>query len=221
MDVKTTIKQILLAFEQSSTKIKYNEIYEYEDGPNHVKQITVSFGITEYGNLQNLLKSYCSKNGTYSSEFSDYIPLIGSKPLASNQDFIKLLKESASDPIMQETQEEAFDTMYINPAYAFCAKNEITENLSKLVICDSYLQSGSILSTIRNMFSESLPSNGGDEKSWIKQYCDSRRSWLANHSMKILHSTVYRMDFMLARIKNDDWDLSQFPFVANDVKING
>ena len=219
MDKKFLIKKILLAFEQSSTSIKYDKVYVYEDGPNNVKQITVSFGVTEYGNLKKLIKSYCFKNGKYSQEFTSYIPSIGVKSLVKNTEFITLLKESASDPVMQETQEEAYEEMYINPAYAFCDKNNFKEELSKLVICDSYLQSGSILSLLRNMFSERPPINGGDEKIWIESYCKARRNWLANHSRTILNKTVYRVDFMLDRIKKGDWSLSQSPFVANGVKI--
>jgi chitosanase len=219
MDKKSLIKKILLAFEQSSTSIKYDKIYLFEDGPNKVKQITVSFGITEYGNLKKMLRSYCLKNGKYSEQFTSYIPSIGVKSLVKDSEFINLLKESASDPLMQETQEEAYDEMYINPAYAFCNKNNFTEELSKLVICDSYLHSGSILSLLRNMFSERPPINGGDEKVWIESYCKARRKWLANHSNKILNKTVYRMDFMLDRIKKGDWSLSQSPFDANGVKI--
>lgn len=219
MDKKSLIKKILLAFEQSSPTIKYDKVYVYEDGPNDIKQITVSFGVTEYGNLKKLIKSYCFKNGKYSEEFTPYIPSIGVKSLVKNTEFITLLKESASDPVMQETQEEAYEEMYINPAYAFCVKNNFKEELSKLVICDSYLQSGSVLSLLRNMFSERPPINGGDEKIWIESYCKARRNWLANHSRTILNKTVYRVDFMLDRIKKGDWSLSQSPFVANGVKI--
>jgi len=219
METRNLIKQILLAFEQSTTKIDYNKIYTYNDGPNDVKQITVSFGITEYGNLKTLLKSYCFKNGRYTKEFTPYVSMIGSQPLASDKDFINLLKTAGEDPVMQMCQEQAYDSMYIDPAYSFCEKNGLVENLSKLVICDSYLQSGSILSTIRNMFSETLPTNGGDEKDWITAYCKSRKSWLENHSRKILHATSYRMKFMLDRIEKGDWELTQSPFVANDVKI--
>jgi chitosanase len=219
MDKKSLIKKILLAFEQSSTKIKYDKIYLFADGPNRKKQITVSFGVTEYGNLKKMIRSYCLKNGKFSEELTPYISSIGVKSLVEDQKFINLLKESATDPIMQETQEESYEEMYINPAYGFCKKNNFKEELSKLVICDSYLHSGSILSLLRNMFSERPPINGGDERVWIKSYCEARKKWLADHSSKILNKTVYRMDFMLERIEKGDWSLSQSPFVANGVKI--
>ena len=219
MDKKTLIKKILLCFEQSSTSIKYDAIYKYNDGPNDKKQITVSFGVTEYGNLKTLVKSYCFKNGKLAEKLLPYISKIGIEPLAEDHEFVSLLKESASDEIMKECQEQAYDDMYITPAYAFCAKNGIEQPLSKLVICDSYLHSGSILSVLRNSFSESVPSNGGNEKVWIESYCKARKKWLVNHSRKDLNKTFYRMNFMLDRIEKGDWELTQSPFIANDVKI--
>lgn len=219
MDKKSLIKKILLAFEQSSTSIKYDAIYKYNDGPDDKKQITLSFGITEYGNLKTLIKNYCFRNGKHTQEFTPYISKIGSEALVNDSNFLSILKESCSEDIMKECQEQAYDDMYINPALAFCDKNKLVLPLSKLVICDSYLHSGSILTSLRNSFSESVPANGGDEKVWIESYCEARRNWLANHSRIILHSTVYRMDFMLDRIKKGDWELTQSPFIANEVKI--
>ena len=219
MDKKSLIKKILLAIEQSSTTIKYDAIYKYNDGPNDKKQITVSFGITEYGNLKTLIKNYCFKNGKLTQELTPYVSKIGTEALVEDTHFLSLLKESCADDIMKECQEQAYDDMYITPAYNFCDKNKLELPLSKLVICDSYLQSGSILSSLRNSFSESVPVNGGDEKVWIESYCKVRKKWLANHSRVILHNTVYRMDFMLDRIQKGDWELTQSPFVANDVKI--
>ena len=213
------IKKILLAFEQSTTDIKYNAIYTYEDGPNNAKQITLSFGITEYGNLKKFLQEYCNKNGKYSKDFDSYLPLIGAKSLVKDTTFISLLKESASDPVMQACQEQAFDGMYITPAINWCNRNNLTLPLSKLVIADSFLQSGSILNVIRNSFSEKIPTNGGDEKQWIEAYCKARKHWLANHSRKILNKTVYRMNTMLDIIEQGDWNLSQSFYIANGVKI--
>jgi chitosanase len=221
MNERDIIKSVLLSFEQSSTKIKYDKIYTWDDGPNDIKQITLSFGITEYGNLRNFIKDYISSGGVNKSFFSNYVDKIGRVSLANDKDFLQKLKESAADPIMQQCQEKAYDTMYIDPAYSWADRNGFTKSLSKLVICDSFLQSGSILSLLRNRFSEKVPSNGGDEKEWVKAYCNTRKSWLQNHSRKILRNTIYRMDFMLNRMSLNDWDLSKFPMNANGVIIKG
>jgi chitosanase len=219
MDKRSLIKKILLAFEQSSTEIKYDKIYLYDDGPDDKKQITLSFGITEYGNLKDFIKSYIFAGGVHNKFFTGYVDKIGKVSLVKDNAFIDKLKEAASDPIMKECQEKAYDRMYIEPAYAFCEKNGLVTNLSKLVVADSYLHSGSILKVLRNKFSESVPSNGGDEYKWTESYCKARKEWLENHSRTILHKTVYRMNFMLDRIKKGDWELTQSPFNANGVKV--
>lgn len=216
---KELIKKILLAFEQSSTSIKYSKIYEWNDGPNKIKQITLSFGVTEYGNLKKLIKNYCLNGGMLSEQFLPYVDKIGTTSLVSDDSFKRSLVLAGADPVMQKLQEDAFDNMYIEPAFKFCSTNDIVTELGKLVICDSYLHSGSILSLLRNRFTELIPSKGGNEKKWIESYCKVRREWLKNHSNKILNKTIYRMDFMLDRIKKRDWELTQSPFNANGVII--
>lgn len=218
-DITQFIKKVLLAFEQSRTTIKYNAVYVYNDGPKDIKQITLSFGITEYGNLKKFLQEYCSKEGQYADQFATYIPVIGSKALASNTEFINLLKKSAEDPIMQQCQEDAFDSMYITPALSWCREKGLSLPLSQLVISDSFLQSGSILKCIREKFSATLPVAGGDEREWVHSYCKARKEWLVNHSRKALNSTFYRMNFMLSVIDADDWNLASSVYIANDVKI--
>jgi chitosanase len=219
MNTISLIKKVLLAFEQSTTSIDYNKVYVMNDGPDDCNQITLSFGLTEYGNLKALVKSYIFKNGEYSSQLTEYVPKIGETSLVGDQTFIDLLKSAGKDPVMQECQEAAYDDMYITPAMKWCDKNKFTTPLSQLVVADSFLQSGSILMSLRNKFSEKLPSLGGDEKKWINAYCIVRRDWLANHSRKILNDTVYRMNFMQHCIEDNDWDLSAKRYVANDVII--
>jgi chitosanase len=219
MDAKPTIKKVLLAFEQGSTSIRYDKIYKYDDGPKDIKQITLSFGVTEFGNLHNFIKSYIFAGGAHAKFFTHYVDKIGRVSLVNDDAFVNKLKEAASDPIMQQCQEKAYEDMYISPAFGWAEKNGFSKNLSKLVICDSFLQSGSILSLLRNRFAEKVPKDGGDEENWIKEYVNARHNWLGNHSRKILQNTVYRMEFMKTRISLNDWDLNEFPMNANGVKI--
>jgi len=220
MDKRGLIKKVLLAFEQSSTSIKYDKIYLYDDGPNDIKQITVSFGITEWGNLKQLINSYIKLNGNLTEKFKPYLSQIMVKSLVTDKAFIDLLKESGKDPVMQMCQERIFDEKYIDPAYNFCLTNKLETPLSKLVIADSYLHSGSILSFLRNKFSEKVPVNGGNEKAWTESYCKARREWLSNHTREVLRKTIYRMNFMLDRITDNDWDLSKGSYNANGVTVN-
>lgn len=219
MTTNNLIKQVLLAFEQSSTSIKYDKVYVMKDGPNNIEQVTLSFGVTEYGNLKTLLQSYVVAKGALSKDVEAYVAKVGKQPLANNTKFIDLLKAAGKDPVMQQCQEAAYESMYIAPAMKWCDKNKLVLNLSKLVIADSFLQSGSILMSIRNKFAENLPLVGGDEKKWIESYCIVRNDWLANHTRKILNKTTYRTGMMLKLIEAGDWDLSAPKYVANGVKI--
>ena len=213
------IKKVLLAFEQSSTSIKYDKIYTWNDGPKNIKQITLSFGITEYGNLKRFVEKYCNADGKFKDKFQKYIPLIGKQSLVINKEFMTLLKESAADDVMKECQEQAYEEYYITPALKWCEQNQFNLNLSKLVIADSFLQSGSILKLLRNRFTEKTPKDGGSEKVWIEEYCKARRSWLSAASLQALRNSVYRVNMFLTRIEKNDWELNQSKYNANGVEI--
>ncbi len=219
MKENETIKKILLIFEQGKPNIVYDKIYTFDDGPNDIKQITLSFGITEYGNLRNFIRQYINSSGKYKDFFLDYVDRIGRVSLVGDKKFIDTLKQSADDPIMRKCQEDAYESMYIEPALLWSDKNKFTLPLSKLTICDSFLQSGSILNLLRNRFSEKIPLNGGNEKIWVEQYCKARRDWLANHPRKILNKTIYRVNFILNRISLNDWDLEKFPMLINGTTL--
>jgi len=213
------IKKVLLAFEQSATTIQYGKVYRFNDGPGNIKQITLSFGTTEYGNLSTIVRRYVAKGGRVADRLKPYVEKIGKVALADDERFIKLLQEAGDDVAMQLIQDAAYDEMYIQPAMRWCEKNKLILPLSKLVVADSFLQSGSILSSLRNKFSAKIPSVGGDERKWIESYCIVRKDWLANHSRKILNKTVYRVNFMLDCIEAGDWNLAQPEYRANGVKI--
>ena len=213
------IKKVLLAFEQSATTIQYGKVYRFNDGPGNIKQVTLSFGATEYGNLSTIVRRYVAKGGRVADRLQPYVEKIGKTPLADDERFIKLLQEAGDDVAMQLIQDSAYEEMYIQPAMRWCEKNKLILPLSRLVVADSFLQSGSILSSLRNKFSAKIPSVGGDERKWTEAYCIVRKDWLANHSRKILNKTTYRMDFMLNCIEAEDWNLAKPEYRANGVKI--
>jgi chitosanase len=91
---------------------------------------------------------------------------------------------------------------------------KFTLPLSLLVIYDSHIQSGSIRPDIREKFPEKVPKNGGDEKTWIKQYVNARHTWLANSGKPIVRQTIYRTQCFKNAIAKNNWDLS-LPINAN------
>lgn len=213
VDKKQKIQRILNVFETGTPDGKYGNVSIFNDGPGNVKQI--SFGrsqTTQHSNLQELINDYISNGGKYSDEFrgvnfKDY-------NLVYNKRIIDALKKSGDDPIMRLTQDRFFDRRYWEPAMKWAEENGFTLPISQLVIYDSFIHSGGILSFLRKRFSEKTPINGGDEIEWIRAYLKTRHNWLATHSRPILRKTIYRTSNMINHLETKDYQLNN-KFFAN------
>lgn len=215
---KIKILEVVNVFETGSKEGKYVALVVYPDGKNGTRQVTYGRSqTTEQGNLKAMLELYVAKNGLFKVEMSVFIAKIGHEPLADNDDFKKLLRRTArEDLIMHTAQDEFFEILYFQPAKQFFEANKFTMALSMLVIYDSYIHSGSIKAKLRERFPENVPLNGGNEKTWIKQYVTVRATWLKSN--KLLAKTAYRTDCFLKQISIENWDLVE-PIDANDVII--
>lgn len=204
--------QVLNVFETGKPDGDYSNVSIYKDGGGGAyKQITYGASqTTQDGNLDKLLYKYLESNPTNMEAAKVIVANVPTKTdrmLYTNKAFIQALKDAGKDPVMQQCQNEFFDETYFVPAYKWFLNNGFTQPLSMLVIYDSFIHSGGILSFLRKRFAEVPPANGGDEKAWIKAYVRTRKSWLANHSNKILRNTVYRMKTMQELIDAGDWAL--------------
>ena len=220
---KRICEQIINVFETGAAEGDYSNISIYADGPHGIRQITYGRAqTTEYGNLRELVSMYVDAGGTYSGALAPYLDKIGSdSTLVNNTAFKNLLREAGrKDAVMRSTQDRFFDKRYFKPAMKWADENGFTDALSALVIYDSFIHSGSILWTIRNMFGESPPAAGGNERVWISKYVNCRHTWLANHPKTILHATVYRTTCFKTQITRSNWDLSLLPIRANGVNIS-
>jgi chitosanase len=220
---KKTIIQVVNVFETSSIEGDYGRITIYPDGPNKMRQVTYGRSqTTEYGLLDDLLEMYVNSGGMFSAQLKPYLPKIGISPLADDKTFQQYLKDAGKkDPVMMQVQDEFFDKKYFKPAMDWMDTNGLKLPLSALIIYDSQVHSGGILPFLRKRFPAKVPVNGGDEKTWIIQYVDTRRNWLATHSDRLLTLTVYRMDCFLREINRNNWDLSILPVNANGINVNG
>jgi chitosanase len=207
------IKNVLNIAEQGTQTIPYGKVEVMPDGPKGVNQVTLSVGFTQYGgNLGKVIDKYVSEGGIYAKELGVY--KMNNSGLSYNSTFKGLLKKAGADPTMQRIQEELYDRLYIGPAIAWGEGEGFTEPLSFLVICDSYLHSGSILTFLRNRFTEKTPKMGGNERVWISQYIDVREKWLATHSNRILRNTVYRTNYYRQLVNLGDWGLMEHHKIA-------
>ncbi|CAB5226345.1 Glycoside hydrolase, family 46 [uncultured Caudovirales phage] len=220
MDTKQTIIKILNCFETGKPETNYSSIYCWNDGPNNTKQVTLGRGYTEQGTLWDVFEKYKSLGGSNADKLISFKKYKGDQTLPKNKEFLSLIINTAkSDEKFKIAQDEIYEKVYwVRGNNWFKSKGFILP-LSLLVIQDSYLQSGSMLKFLINKFSEKVPSEGGNEKKWIQQYCLVRKNWLANHSRKILNNTVYRPEFCLKQIENNNWKLDKFPIYANGIKI--
>jgi chitosanase len=227
-DAATTvfIRRILSVAETGEAEWNPGAVYLYADDNRFKparKQVTVSIGFTENGNLRKMLEGYLAKGSAHESKLRPYLKGLGSKDrpsLAADKAFIGLLKEAGKDPKMKEAQEEAFDKLYLGPAFDWAERYGFREPLSYLVIADSFLHSGSMLNFLMVKFPEKKPGDGGDEKKWVKAYLEARHEWLRTHSNKILNKTTYRADAFLREIAKENWDLSTPSIVMHGTEVN-
>lgn len=215
---KERIEQVVNVFETGSKLGNYGKVTIYADGKNGSRQITYGRSqTTEQGNLRELLKDFCDRfpgNASY-AEFRgccdiirDRLPKVGRVSLVNDGEFVQALRVCGGMVCMRVCQDAFFERRYWLPAVAWAEANGFELGLSMLVIYDSFIHSGGILSLLRNRFPEVPPSKGGRERAWVTAYVRERRKWLLNKG-GLLAKTVYRMDAMQGAMSRDNWDLSR------------
>ena len=219
---KKLLEKVVNVFETGSTAGNYSAIAIFSDGPNNIRQITYGRSqTTEYGNLRALLQKYVAANGLYSKKLKPFAEKVGTIPLTDDATFKDLLKKAGKeDAVMRKTQDEFFDERYFKPAMKWATTKGFILPLSALVIYDSFIHSGSILSTIRNSFPETVPSDGGNEIEWTTAYVKARHDWLANHPREAVRKTVYRTKCFIEEVARGNWPLSTLPINANGTKVS-
>ena len=225
-ELKSRIQQAVNAFETGSAQGDYSEVVCYKDYKDPVAgtfSVQVTYGrsqTTEFGNLKDLIQEYVNANGVYAVQLKAYLNRIGIPPsLAADKAFQQALIDAGKqDPIMKTCQDAFFDKEYYSPANTWFVTHGFSLPLSMLVIYDSHVHSGGILSFLRRKFTTATPAAGGNEKEWINNYVEVRQSWLANNANPLLRKTVYRTHCFQQQMFNNNWDLAQ-PFFANGIRI--
>lgn len=211
------IERVINTAETGKPSGDYAALSVYADGPHGIRQITYGRAqTTEYGNLRELVTRYVAAKGLFSAELAEFADEVGSHALTENTQFKTLLRNAArQDPLMRDIQDQFFNDVYFDPAMRWADNHGFTLPLSAMIIYDSFIHSGGILWLLRQKFPEDPPSQGGDEKAWIRAYTQARHQWLKNHAKQIVGASAYRTEAYLHEIERGNWDLAQLPINMN------
>jgi chitosanase len=217
---KKSAQAIINIFETGSVLGKYDSVVSVAGDPGGLtygaKQTTINSG-----NLYLLIKAYTEAEGAiFADELQPYLTRLKNKDRNLNRDATlhNILRQAGRDPVMIREQDAFFDRVYWTPALNSAGAIGIQTPLGIAVVFDSITHGswGLIRDRTTNKFGN--PANIG-EREWIKIYVDVRRDWLANHSIQILHLTVYRMDAFKKIIQANNWNLD-LPFNVRGLVID-
>lgn len=173
------------------------------------------------GNLALLLKQYCANHGArFAARLAPLLPRFKAidHTLDNDHKLHNLLRASADDPVMRETQDAFFDQTYWQPTMSAARKLGLFSPLATAVVYDSFVHGSWLTMRDRTTKSVGVPAVFG-ERAWISAYVATRRAWLENHVRSDLRPTVYRMDAFKRLIDQGFWSLG-LPLVVRGKEIS-
>lgn len=173
------------------------------------------------GNLHGLLQRYCDNDGArFGNRLSPWLNRFAEVDLSLDSDLRlhNLLRATADDPIMRETQDVFFDEVYWQTAARIAANLGITSALGTAVVYDSTVH-GSWKAMRDRTIAQSGSLAALGEKKWITAYVKTRRAWLTGHPRSDLRKTAYRMDSFMRLIEQGYWGL-ELPLVVRGAEIS-
>jgi len=216
---KKTAQAIVNIFETGKALGDYGSVTVLKGDAGHLtygrSQTTLASG-----NLALLIRAYCEAKGRYTGDLKPFLPAFDRRDikLDTNEKVKGILKSAGDDPVMQKVQDGFFDRVYWEPAQRSADDLGITMPLGVCVVYDSKIHGS--FDRIKNMTVDSHGTvDAIGETPWITAYVTTRRDWLANHRLKILHKTVYRMDAFIELILKDKWELP-LPLTVRHVEIS-
>jgi len=217
---KKTAEAIVNIFETSEVLGDYSMVTLIEGDTGHL-----TFGRSQTtlgsGNLYKMLKRYCDNSGARSGpRLTPFLPRFENLDLTLDHDqkLHNILRASADDPIMRDTQDTFFDDAYWKPAARAAERLGITCALGAAVVYDSHVHGSWVAMRNRTVQKMGDLAQAG-EKAWISAYVATRRSWLAGHPRADLRATVYRMDSFQRLVDQDYWGL-ELPLVVRGKEIS-
>jgi chitosanase len=217
---KRTAEAIVNIFETSEVRGNYGSVTVIPGDTGHL-----TFGRSQTtlgsGNLHDLLKQYTGNEGArFAPQLTPHLQRFREKDLTLDTDLHlhNVLRATADDPVMRDTQDAFFDARYWAQAARIADRAGITSPLGVAVVYDSTVHGS--WGTIRGRTDAACGTiAAAGERAWISRYVTERRAWLAGHSRRDLRGTVYRMDAFRRLIELDAWSLT-LPLVVREVEIS-
>jgi chitosanase len=217
---KRTAEAIVNVFETSEVRGDYGSVVVIPGDTGHL-----TFGRSQTtlgsGGLHDLLREYSDNFGArFADALAPYLERLRVCDLNLDTDrhLHNVLRASADDPVMRDTQDTFFDKRYWAPAARAADREGIASPLGVAIVYDSMVHGSWGLIRGRTNAAVGTVTAAG-ERRWVAQYVAKRREWLANHSRGDLRRTVYRMDAFQRLIELDGWRLD-LPLVVRDVEIS-
>ncbi|MEJ8859471.1 peptidoglycan-binding protein [Variovorax robiniae] len=173
------------------------------------------------GNLALLLQQYCANLGArFGARLKPSLPRFAAidHSLDIDHKLQNVLRATADDPVMRETQDIFFDQTYWQPAVRAASKLGLNSPLATAVVYDGFVHGAWATMRDRTTQSAGAPAAIG-ERAWITAYVATRRAWLENNVRADLRPTVYRMDAFKRLIDQGFWALG-LPLVVRGKEIS-
>jgi chitosanase len=217
---KKTAESIVNLFETDEVLGDYSKVTLIAGDTGHL-----TFGRSQTtlgsGNLYELVRRYCDNGGArFGARLAPWLPRLeaSDRDLDDDLKLQNLLRASADDPVMRDSQDAFFDEFYWQPAASAAEREGITSALGVAVVYDSHVQ-GSWLRMRTRTNAEVGKLTAAGEQQWLQAYVATRRAWLASNTNKALRPTVYRMDAFRRLMDQGYWDL-ELPLVVRDKEIS-
>ena len=217
---KKTAEAIVNIFETGEVLGNYGQVTLIAGDTGHL-----TFGRSQTtlgsGNLNKLMQRYCANSGAgFGTRLASYLPRFAACDLKLDKELNlhNLLRASADDNVMRDTQDTFFDETYWQPAAQTAERLKIISPLGVAVVYDSFVHGSWKL--MRNRTTQQVGDiSSVDEQRWIAAYIAIRRAWLAENTRADLRATVYRMDTFQRLIDQGYWGL-ELPLVVRGQEIS-
>ncbi|HKJ07466.1 MAG TPA: peptidoglycan-binding protein [Gammaproteobacteria bacterium] len=217
---KDTAQAIVNLFETGTVLGEYGQVTVLDGDTGHL-----TFGRSQTtlgsGGLAKLLERYCANTrARFGARLAPYLPRLQDKDSALDTDtrLHNLLRASADDSVMRDTQDAFFDDVYWKPAQQASGRLGISDPLGVAVVYDSFVHGSWTAMRNRTLQKTGTVDDVG-QRPWVASYVATRRAWLAGHPRRDLRATVYRMDAFRRMIDRDLWGL-ELPLVVRGREIS-